>query len=176
MYQKLRALHLSAALFILVFLLAYAISAVELAHRGWVTHPEQSTKEPRKQAPGITDARILARDWRGELASIESSPAVLKFRVITSLGRVYDVTYSIATGETTVKTTTISFLTTLAWVHISHGIWAFVAAFVSIGLLTLGATGIYLWLNNHKERWIGGALVVAGVGITVGLIISMRWG
>jgi hypothetical protein len=176
LYQNLRALHLSTALFSAVFLLAYAIGAVEFAHRKWFDHPEQSTEETRRLAPGITDARILAREWRGELESIEKSPGVLKFRVVASLGTTHAVTYSIATGDTTIKTTTISFLTTLAWIHRSHGIWAFVAAFVSLGLLTLGATGIYLWFRNRSERWIGAILMVFGAGITLGLIISMRGG
>jgi hypothetical protein len=176
MYQKLRALHLSTALCSLIFLLAYAISAVELAHRKWVTHPEQSTVETRRLSPGVTDARILARAWRGELESIENSPGALKFRVTTSLGRRHDVTYFIATGDTTVKITSISFLTTLAWIHVSRGIWALAAAFVSLALLTLGVTGIYLWFKNHNERWIGSALVAAEVGLTLGLIISMRRG
>jgi hypothetical protein len=43
-------------------------------------------------------------------------------------------------------------------------------------LLTLGATGIYLWFHNHNERWIGGVLVAAEVVITAALIISMRGG
>jgi hypothetical protein len=176
MYQKLRGLHLATALFAWVFLLAYGISAVELAHRKWFTHPEQSTEETRRLTPGITDARVLAREWRGELESIQNSAGELKFRVTTSLGTKHEVTYLIATGETTVKTTTISFLTTLAWIHVSHGIWASVAALVSLALLTLGATGIYLWFHNHNERWIGGALVAAEVAITLGLIVSMRRG
>jgi hypothetical protein len=176
MYQKLRSVHLGTALFSLVFLLAYAISAVEFAHRKWFTHPEQSQVETRRLEPGVTDARVLAGEWRGEIESIDNAPGVLKFRVTTSLGRRFDVTYSIASGETTVKTTTVSFLTRLAWMHRSRGIWAFVAAVVSLGLLTLGGSGIYLWFQNHQERWIGGVLVMVEIGITVGLIISMRGG
>jgi hypothetical protein len=176
MYQKLRGLHLATALFSLAFLLAYAISAVEFAHRKWFAHPEQSKLENRRLASGVTDARVLAREWRGELESIDNAPGVLKFRVTTALGRSFEVTYSIASGDTMVKTTTVSFLTRLAWMHHSRGVWAFVAALVSLGLLTLGATGIYLWFQNHQERWIGGVLVVVEVGITVGLIISMRGG
>lgn len=176
MYQKLRSLHLGTALCSLVFLLAYGISAVELAHRKWFTHPERSTVETRWLKPGIEDARVLARAWRGELGPIENSPGALKFRVTTPLGRAYEVNYSMATGETTVKTTTISFLTTLVWMHHSNGMWAVAAAMVSLGLLTLGATGIYLWFHNHNERWIGCLLVAVEVGITLGLIISMRGG
>jgi len=175
-YQKLRAVHLGTALFSLAFLLAYGIGAVEFAHRKWMAGSEQSTVETRRFAPGVTDARILAREWRGELAAIENSAGALKFRVTTSLGRTFEVTYSIATGETTVKTTTVSFLRTLAWMHVSRGSWAYAAALVSLGLLTLGATGIYLWFQNHKERWIGGSLLVVEVVIALGLIVSMRGG
>ena len=87
------------------FLLVYAIGAVEFAHREWLPRSVRSTEAPRKLASGITDARSLARQWRGELESVESSPDVLKFRITSTLGRSFDVTYSIATGDTTVKTT-----------------------------------------------------------------------
>jgi hypothetical protein len=175
-YQKLRAVHLGTALFSLVFLLAYGIGAVEFAHRKWMARPEESTVETRRFAPGVTDARILAREWRGELAAIENSAGALKFRVTTSLGRTFEVNYSIATGETTVKTTTVSFVRMLAWMHVSRGYWAYAAVLVSLGLLTLGATGIYLWFQNHKEQWIGGSLVVVEVVFALGLIVSMRGG
>jgi hypothetical protein len=174
MYQKLRSIHLSIALFSLPFLLAYAISAVEFAHRKWVTHPERTTQESRQLTPGITDARILARQWRGELASVEHLPSWLRFRVVTSLGRTYDVNYSIATGDTVIRTTTVSFLTTLAWLHISNGVWAYVTIATSVGLLILGVTGLYLWFKNHSGRRVGVVLLLAGAGITIGLMISMR--
>ena len=96
--------------------------AVEFAHRNWLRHREQSTEEKRKLGSGITDARTLARQWRGELTSIDNSPGFLKFRGMTPLGRSYDVTYSIAASDATINTTTISFLTTLVWIHIPHGI------------------------------------------------------
>jgi len=176
MYQKLRSIHLSTALFSMAFLLAYAISAVEFAHRKWVSHPEHSTNESRKLAAGITDARVLARQWRGELTSIENSPGFLKFQVMTALGTSYNVTYSIATGVATVKTTSKNFLTTLAFVHASHGVWAVVAAGVSLALLTLGITGLYLWFQNHSSRRMGSVLLLIGVMTAAGLIISMRGG
>jgi hypothetical protein len=176
MYVTLRTLHLSTALFSLVFLLAFAIGAVEFAHRKWVGRGETSTVETRQFTPGITDARILARAWRGELSSIESSPGVLNFRVTTSLGKAFDVSYSSATGQTKVTTTTPGFLRTLAWIHVSRGIWAYGSVLVSLALITLGVTGISLWFQNRKERWIGAALIVGEVGMALGLILSMRGG
>ncbi len=176
MYQKLRALHLAAALFSWLFLIAFAIGAVEFAHRKWVGRGETSKVETRQFSPGINDARILAREWRGELSAIEPSPGVLKFRVTTSLGKAFEVTYSSATGEAEVKTTTPNFLRTLAWIHVSRGIWAWGSALVSLALFTLGVSGICLWFQNRKERWIGSALIVLEVGIALGLILSMRAG
>jgi hypothetical protein len=176
MYQKLRSTHLSTALFSMAFLLAYAIGAVEFAHRQWLPHSEYSTRETGQMTPGVTDAGVLARQWRGELESVENSPGFLKFRVMTSLGRSYDVTYSIAAGETTVKTTTNSFLKTLVFIHVSHGIWAWAAALVSLAMLTLGVTGVYLWFKDRSSRLIGGVLLVIGVTTALGLVISMRRG
>ena len=175
MYQKLRNIHLATSLFLLLFLVAWAISAVDFAHRKWLPHPHWISVENVKLEPGIADARVLARHWRGELAEVENSPGYLKFRVTTSLGRSRDVTYSIATGDAKVQTSTIGLFTTLAFMHIAQGVWAYVAIFFSIGLLTLGATGIYLWFKNHNERWISSALLLGGAGVAVGLIVSMRW-
>jgi hypothetical protein len=172
--MKLRNLHLSTALFSFLFLLAYAISAVEFAHQKWAPHPHWTSVETRKLPPGITDARIAARKWRGELSEIETPPGTLKFRVMTPLGTGYDVTYSIATGETIVQTTTIAFLTKLIWLHVSHGPWTVVVALVSLAMLTLGLTGLYLWFKNHKERGTGIALILIGAGIPLALLISMR--
>lgn len=176
MYQKLRALHLATALFSLVFLLAFAIGAVEFAHRKWGGTGETSMVETRQFTPGITDARILARAWRGELSSIEPSADVLKFRVTTSLGKAFEVSYSNTTGKTKVKITTPGFLRTMPWIHISRGIWMYGSVLVSLALITLGVTGISLWFQNRKERWIGAVLIFGEVGIALGLILSMRGG
>lgn len=170
-----RKVHLSVSLFLLIPLLAYAISAVDFAHRKWLPHPHWTKEETRKLAPGITDARVLAREWRGELAEVENSPGVLKFRIMTTLGRNREVSYSIATGDTTIRTTTNGPFTTLAFIHHAYGLWAFAAMLFSLGLLTLGATGIYLWFKQRKERRIGVVLLLIGTGIPLALIVSMRF-
>jgi hypothetical protein len=176
MYQKLRSIHLSTALFSLIFLIAYAFSSVEFAHRTWFSHPNHATTETRQLTPGITDARILAREWRGELGDIETPPGLLKFRVMTLLGGSHEVTYSIATGAATIVTNTPGLGTRLAFVHVAHGIWAVAAGMVSIALLIMGISGIYLWFKNHRERWVGAALLLAGAAFSIGLIVSMRLG
>lgn len=174
MYRILRGTHLSISLFLLLFLLAFSVSAVDFAHRKWLPHPSWKRVESVKLSPGITDARVLARQWRGELAQVEKSPGYLKFRVLTSLGRTRDVTYSIENGETKIETSTPGIFATLAWLHISQGTWAFITPVVAAGLLTLGMTGFYLWFKNRQERKIGFALLLIGAGIPIALIISMR--
>ena len=52
--------------------------------------------------------------------------------------------------------------------------WSAVSGLVSLGLLLLGATGLYLWFRNHSERWIGAALLGAGGGLAAVLIVWMR--
>ena len=41
----------------------------------------------------------------------------------------------------------------------ASNLWAALSLLASIGLLLLGATGIYLWFVHHNERIIGGALL-----------------
>jgi hypothetical protein len=176
MHRILRTIHLLTALFSMPFLLAYAIGAVEFAHSKWLPRSVHSTEETHKLTSGVTDARILARQWRGELESVENSPGILKFRITSSLGRSFNVNYTIATGDTTVKATANNFLNTLAFIHVSHGIWASTAALVSLALLTLGVTGLYLWFRNHSSRRIGVVALLVGVTTALGLILSMRSG
>jgi hypothetical protein len=45
-----------------------------------------------------------------------------------------------------------------------------------LALLTLGITGLYLWFRNHSSRRTGGVLLLTGVSIALGLIVSMRSG
>jgi hypothetical protein len=54
--------------------------------------------------------------------------------------------------------------------------WIAAVGFVSLGLLALGATGLWLWFQNHRERWIGGALLASGIALAATLIVSMRAG
>jgi hypothetical protein len=56
-----------------------------------------------------------------------------------------------------------------------HG-GAIVLGVVSGGLLTLGATGFALWMKNHSQRKLGIALLLAGGGMAITLIVSMRLG
>jgi hypothetical protein len=84
------------------------------------------------------------------------------------------VAYSIASGDATIRTNSVGLFTTLAYIHVAHGLWVFAAMLFSLGLLTLGATGIYLWFQRRRDRRIGLALLLLGTGIPLALIVSMR--
>jgi hypothetical protein len=185
MYQKLRNLHLSTALFCLAFLSMYGVSAVQMAHRRWWPVRERVAEWSVQLPAGITDARVAARDLaiRGELTAIRTPPGALRFRLVRP-GTVNQVEYSVVTGEAKMRTTDAGFIGMLNRLHQAQGmwheypllnVWSAVLGMVSLGLLVLGGTGLYLWFRNHSERWIGVVLLGAGGGLAVVLIVWMRF-
>jgi hypothetical protein len=83
-----------------------------------------------------------------------------------------EVSYTPSTGVAKVKTRRHGALETLVQLHTNHGLWheyvpsnlwAALSLFASIGLLLLGATGIYLWFMHHNERIVGGILLAFGL-------------
>lgn len=185
MYAKLRSLHLLTALFSLALLLMYAASGVQMAHRRWFPLRETVTRQSVALSPGLAGARAVAREipLAGEITSVFVTPYTLRYR-IERLGTVCDVTYSVPTGAAEIRTTASGFAGTLNRIHRTRGLWheykpwnawAAVLGLVSLGLLTMGASGLYLWFRNHAERWIG-CVLLAGGGMVCALIVSMRMG
>jgi hypothetical protein len=184
MYQKLRNVHLSTGLFCLAFLLMYGASAVQMAHRRWWPVRERVTEWSVRLPAGLADARVASRGLaiRGELTAVRTSGGALYFRIVRP-GTVNQVEYSAATGEAKVRTADSGFTGLLNRLHQAQGVWheypplnrwSAVSGLVSLGLLLLGATGLYLWFRNHSERWIGAALLGAGGGLAAVLIVWMR--
>ena len=60
--------------------------------------------------------------------------------------------------------------------HVPPHAGAVLLGLASAGLLTLGATGFALWMQNHRQRRVGVALLLLGGGMAVTLIVSMRLG
>ena len=94
---------------------------------------------------------------------------------MSSLGGSHEVTYSIASGAATIGSNSTGLFTTLAFIHVAHGAWAFASMLFSLGLLTLGVTGIYLWFKQRRDRRTGVVLLLIGAGIPLALIVSMRF-
>src|SRR5882724_1262676 len=102
MYKKLRSIHLSAGMFSLIFLVVYAVSAVQMTHGTWVHMEQRVTERGIELPPGIADARLASRELAqgygisGELTAIRVSPAGLRFRILRP-GMVWQADYTPST-------------------------------------------------------------------------------
>lgn len=188
MFTKLRAIHLCTAMFSLVFLVMYGVSAVQMGHTKWFTMKPAVTTRDLPVTPGLTNARDAARELmvrhhlRGELQSVDVRAAELRFRIVRP-GTVYEAAYTPASGMARVKTNTAGFMGMLNRIHHVNGlwhewmllnVWGALVGLISMGLFLLGATGLYLWFKNRRERLIGVVLLAIGTMAPLGLLISMR--
>jgi hypothetical protein len=187
MYRAIRNIHLCLGLFSVVFLLMYGISAVQMSHTRWFrTAPVVSQSEVRL-APG-QDARAAAfelmatHNVRGELTQVRSHPAGAAFRV-TWPGRVHEVVYTQATGIARVRTSTAGFIGMLNRLHHLAGLrhsygllnlWGFFVVLISVILIGLGFSGVYLWFKTYDERRVGGLLLAGSLGFGITVLTLMR--
>ena len=74
MYKNLRAIHLCTAMFSLVFLAVYAISAVQMTHGTWLHMTPRVTQREVALPAGITDARAASREAGSKTASRPREP------------------------------------------------------------------------------------------------------
>lgn len=189
MYSTLRNLHLLLASLILPFLLMYAASAVQMSHNGWFDMKPAVTDRVVSLTPGQTDARSIAREVmgrvpaaRGELQSIQPTPAGVNLRLVVP-GTVHDVRYSRATGATQLRTSVGGVMVMLNRLHhlagLGHDVtamnfWGAGVIFVSVALLGVGATGIWMWFLRRSERLSGTVLLVLDLAFAVTLIVLIR--
>jgi hypothetical protein len=188
MYRFLRNTHLLLGLFCFLFVLMYGLSALQMAHRRWFDLKPNITESTVQATPGASDARQVARelmdrqDLWGDIAQIRKTPAGAAFR-IQNPGAVYEVEYSAETGAAKVKANSPDFLGMLNRLHHVEGLyhdhilsnlWGVFVGVVSVALIVLGGTGIYLWFKLHKERKIGLVLLVVSLSYSLGLLVLMR--
>lgn len=189
MYKTIRTIHLLVASFSLPFLLMYALSAVQMSHTTWFTLRPAVTEQQLALSPGAGDAREIAREVvsrvpaaRGELTNVRQTPRGSAFRLVVP-GTVNDVDYDRATGAVKIKTSVAGFMGMLNRLHHAAGLhhetpalnaWGAAVAIVSLGLLLLGATGIYMWFTRRPERLIGCVLVALNLVVAAVLLFAMR--
>ena len=181
MYRLLRNTHLILGMSGVLFVLLYAVSAVQMAHRIPLT-PEISEQD--LVLPAGLAARPLVRTlgYAGEIGNTQMTPK--GFRVtVNRPGTAYAITYDRATGQTHVRRDTRSFIAMLNRLHHQNGLhhedgrlnaWGWVLALVSILLLMLGATGVYMWFKLHKERAVGTVLLGFNLIVSLGLLMALR--
>jgi hypothetical protein len=188
MYRTLRSIHLCAGLFALAFLMVYAVSALQMTHGKWVHMEARTSERNLALPPHLPGARAAAHGLAqgfgidGELTAVRVTPDGVSFRVLRP-GMVWQADYTAGTGVTRLRTTDTGMLGALNRIHQMRGvwhnwaaynIWATLLALVGCAILTLGATGVYLWWKTNRDRRFTGALFAAAVAITGVLAVWMR--
>lgn len=188
MYPTIRNLHLIFGLLSLPFLIMYAVSAVQMAH-GRLFRIVPSVSERRvSMQPGYENARVLARDLmnahglKGELNNVQSKPSGMTMRIVVP-ATVHDVSYDKATGTTNIKTSVSGVLGMLNRLHHAAGLWpeyrplklwGVAVGLVSLALMGLGATGIYMWWKRKQERKAGIILIASNIAYCLILLWLIR--
>lgn len=190
MYRLIRNIHLTLGLAFALALGIYLLSSVRLAHRSWFQpQPTVSEKtvaiEPRNAAtPRALGLHLIEEHGlRGEIARVQPSDDGSFAFTLRRLGTAYQVRYQPGAREVHVKTTRLAFIGMLQSMHFAHGfwhemelinIWGAVLLLTSIGLLLMGASGIYLWFETHDERKIGSVLLTSALVFGLGLLVLVR--
>jgi hypothetical protein len=189
MYSTIRNLHLVFASIALPFLLMYGISAVQMSHDGWFDMKPSVSERPLSLTAGQSDARAIAREVmeqvpsaRGELQNVQATPAGVTLRIVIP-GTVHEVRYTRATGGAQLKTSVGGLMVMLNRLHHAAGlghevtsmnVWGAAVAVVSLVLLLVGATGVWMWFLRRTERAIGVALLAINLAFAVTLIVLIR--
>jgi hypothetical protein len=185
MYKFIRNTHLILGMASLLFVLLYAVSAAQMAHQIRLTprvEDEDVILTPGLAARSLADALMRERGYGGELGQTQMTPT--GFRVnVTRPGTLYAVNYNRTSGMAHVRRETRSFMGMLNRLHHQHGLhhadgvlnaWGWALLAVSLAMIFIGASGVYLWFKIRQERVIGAVLLGVNVAISVGLLAVLR--
>jgi hypothetical protein len=183
MFRLMRNIHLGIALMIIVMAVIFAASTIFFMYRSWfpdqVTETERTITAPASAAGAPRDlAMELMRNHglKGEVLGIADTDDGYTFRIYRP-GTEHSVEYSRTTGIVTIKDKRWQLGQTLMQLHTMHGffrqtgtatLWSAFSLLTSLGMLALGASGIYLWFVNRAERLAGG--IILTLGLSYGLI------
>ena len=183
MFQLMRNVHLGIALTIIVMAMVFATSTIFFMYRSLfpdeITESERTVQVTAEAAGTPRDlAMELIRNHglKGEVLGIAETDAGYTFRIFRP-GAEHGVEYSHATGTATIKDRQWQAGQTLMQLHTMHGfwhesatatVWSLFSLLTSLGMLALGASGIYLWYVNRAERLVGG--IILTLGLSYGLI------
>ncbi|MCC7342408.1 MAG: hypothetical protein IT170_15105 [Bryobacterales bacterium] len=190
MFRWMRNIHLALGVGFFFVALLFALSSTVLMYRSWFPKSVDRASVSVRVAPGLdgrTAALALMRTQgvTGDLYDIRAEGSDLRFRIARP-GTEAAVTYSPATGEAKLETRRYNFYEMLVQLHTNHGfwhetlssnLWAILSLAISVGLLLLGASGIYLWFKHPRERLIGNILLAIGFAVpAVALLITRLQG
>ncbi|MCB9384977.1 MAG: PepSY-associated TM helix domain-containing protein [Bryobacterales bacterium] len=189
MYRLVRNIHLVLGLFCALFLLMYAVSAVQMSHNAWFDM-KPAVREARLPVDPAqaTSPRALAAELmrehglRGEIQSAREEEGVYQVRIFRP-GTTVEARYTPGAGEAEVKTSRATFMGLLNRMHHHNGVyhesllrkaWGWLVGLISLAILLLGASGVYLWFKTYNERRIGGAIFSLGLFVGLGLLLATR--
>ena len=187
-HRWLRDTHLLLGLFACATVLMYGVSSVQMVHRDWLPWRPTLVEQTVTLDQGLSDGRILARAlmsqhglW-GDLTEAAPTPDGLRVR-IQRPGTGVEAVYAAASGETRLKINRAPFAGMIVALHHARGVthestaanlWGVLVGVVSVGLVVLGATGVYLWFKIHNERAIGGVILAVSLVFSLGLVTVIR--
>ncbi|MCW5962956.1 MAG: hypothetical protein KIT83_02870 [Bryobacterales bacterium] len=178
MFQLWRNVHLAAGVAFFFVALLFAVSSVVIIYRPWFPSGAERSSTTSQLQPGV-EARAVALElmrghgMKGELRNVRTTDTETRF-IVWRPGTHVDVTYFPATGVAQLETRRFNFYETLIQLHVNHGfwhdflpanLWALLSFGVSVGLLLLGVSGIYLWFKHPQERQVGTVLLAIGFSI-----------
>ena len=188
MYTIIRNVHLFLGLLCFSFLLMYSVSAVQMSHVEWFSNSPTVTEQTVVVSPAdsqnprsFAQALMQAGMW-GELESVTQDAAGFRFRIVRA-GTIHDVGYAAGSPTVQVKSSVAGFMGMLNRLHHTGGFyreqntmdwWAVFVALTSLALLTLGATGVYMWFRLYTERVLGGVFLSIGLFVGLGLLFATR--
>lgn len=189
MYRWFRNTHLIVGLLAFPFVLMYGISAIQMSHGDWFSmQPKVTATVVTVAPPPGNDGRTLARELmdryhiRGELQQVNATDTGYKLQIARP-GTVYQIDYSSETHQAKIRASVAGFMGMMNRIHHLAGIhrssalvniWGGWVIAVSIGLMILGLTGIYMWFTFYKERRIGIILLAISLGYSLTLIFLIR--
>jgi hypothetical protein len=188
MKRWVRDAHLLLGLFVAATVVMYGVSSAQMAHREWLPWRASVQERSLTLERGMTDGRAVARAlmehhglW-GDLEQTGQSQGEIRVQIYRP-GTVIVAAYRAVTGETRLKIERAPFAGMLVALHHAHGwshesmsvnLWGALVGLVSIGLMALGGTGVYLWFKIHKERAIGGLILAVSLGFSLSLLALIR--
>lgn len=188
MYKLLRNSHLLLGLFFSSFVLMFGASSLRFAHPEWISVEPTTTSTVSLQIETVSSPRSLARSvmeeqgLRGNFVNLKETDDGYSFE-IRRMGTTHLVRYFEKVNRVEIETLDRPFMSVLLGMHFTFGFghedWLYdlLGVFnllVSLALLLLGATGIYLWSRLHKERLTGSVILVTSILSLGGLIIAIR--
>lgn len=188
MYKLLRDSHLVLGLFFCTFVLMFGISSLRFAHPDWFSTEPTTESKISLTMGSVSNARSLARSLmeehglRGNFNDLRESEEGYEFN-IGRMGTTHKVRYVKDLNQVEIETIRRPLIGILLGMHFTFGfdhenllynVFGALNLGVSIALLLLGATGIYLWFKIHEERMIGSCILFSSLFTLLALIVSIR--